>query len=138
MRIENRKKGATVMCASWVAIVIISTIYFILTGFDATLVIVLLTDTIMVVIGIPVYMGHIGILAGFNTMSEKELAEYNIPKITSFVGIFFVLTALVSFLATFIAFVISGPHDAFAVFFIVFLVMLLFTAIFPSSKRFKV
>ena len=137
MRIQGRKKGFRLICLLALAVVIITLVYTVAMEFSAFLFILLFISVLTILLGAFVYLGHVGILAGFNTMSEKELKEFNMQKVTSFVGIAFAATGLASFFTAFFTLYFFNGGLSFAMFIVVFMVMTLFTAFYPASKKFK-
>jgi len=61
--------------------------------------------------GLPIFMGHIFLLAGFNTMSSKERKKYDTEKICRFVGIGMFVMATVTFYAS-LALMMTGNESS--------------------------
>ena len=137
MRIQGREKGSKLICFLALVIVITTIVYTAAEGFSAFLVILLFAGVLTILLGAIVYLGHAGILAGFNTMSEKERKEYDMEKVTSFIGIGLAVTGFVPFFAAFFMMIAFDGGTSFAVFFLLFMVMILFVAFYPASKKFK-
>ena len=138
MRIQGREEGFRVMCLLWIVITIIAFFYSWTKGLQLYFILALSVSSLMILFGALVYLGHIGFLAGFNTMSEKELKEYDMNKVTSFVGISFAATGLVSFFTAFFTLYLFSEPLSFAIFAVVFMAMTFFSAFYPASKKFKV
>jgi len=85
-----------------------------------------------------VYLGHTEMLAGWNTMTFEKRSKYDYEKMTSFLGISWVVTAFVSFSASFVLLVTMDYMDAFVVFFVLYLALLLLSVICVNTKRFKI
>jgi len=138
MRIQGREKGSKIICLLAVVIVITASAYMIAEGFDTFILIITLVCMLMIFVGAIVYLGHVGILAGFNTMSEKELKEFNMEKVTSFAGWGLVAAGFIPFFTAFFTMILVDEGTSFAVFFLLFVIMILFIAFYPASKKFKV
>jgi hypothetical protein len=137
MRIQGREKGFRLICSLALAIVILTLVYTVAVEFSGFLFILLFMSVLTILLGAVVYLGHVGILAGFNTMSEKELKEFDMDKVTFFVGWGFAMTGLIPFFAALFAMFLIDGGASFAVFFLLFIIMLFFVAFYPASKKFK-
>jgi len=135
--IEGRKKGFWLMQLFW-AVVIAAIAYAYLSdeGFVYTL-IAAFTIGIFQLCGAFVYLGYVGMLAGYNTMSPEEQSKYDMVKMSSFLGIFWVMTAFISFSASFIAMITVGETAAFAVLMILLLAPLFISVFCVNTKKFK-
>ena len=143
MIIESRRKGALTMGAMWSAVPVSFCAYILMANPSYPGIVVLgmalFTSLIFLPIGVFVYLGRVGILAGFNTMSPSEIKEYNMEKISLFMGISFTLTAFISFFATLVALLlVADAGTAAGVFLLVIMVMVFSISIYASGKRFKV
>jgi hypothetical protein len=137
MRIQGREKGFRIICLLWMTIPITVLIQYLTDGENVAFIIASLAATLVIILGAFVYLGHFGILAGFNTMSEKELKEFDMEKVTSFVGMGFTATGLVPFFAALFVMEFADEGTSFAIFFLLFMIMTLFVAFYPASKKFK-
>ncbi|MCL2296199.1 MAG: DUF3784 domain-containing protein [Methanomassiliicoccaceae archaeon] len=128
MMYRERWKGALAMGLLWTVATFV-TYYFLLgdymNGFGLWT--ILFVSLLLLVCGLAVYLGGVMLLAGFNTMTREERAQYNIKEVTSFMGIFLVL---ISYLA-----LLMIIHF---VFFTVFIAAVLVMVIYVNvSKRFR-
>ena len=136
MLIEERKKGFIIMQSFWAMAVAITCAY-IFEEEGTFLLVFMLIIGVQQLIGSFVYLGYTGLLAGFNTMAPDEIGKYNMKKISSFIGISFVLMAFITFLISFLILITVSDKEAFAVLFILFFSSTLFCAFYSSTKRFK-
>ncbi|AIZ57158.1 hypothetical protein Mpt1_c12960 [Candidatus Methanoplasma termitum] len=136
MKIEGRKKNALIIGIMWIAAV---TIVALLTPrSEATLTLPFLWIPIcffLALMGFIIYFGHYGFLAGFNMMTEEELAVYDMDKITTFMGFSFITLSFILFL-TWPLVEIYGS-GAFTIMLVVFIFGVIVMAGFANSKRFK-
>ena len=91
---------------------------------------------LLMVLGLLVYLGSYMLLAGFNTMTEKERSAYDLEKVTSFTGASLVLLSYLFFLM-WPAIVLFDGMALFWVMFVVFICGTFFMIAFLNSKRFK-
>lgn len=138
MEIEGRRKGALLLTVIGLTVPVAAALYFLIEGLDTMMLIAMIMSLIITIVGVPVYLGHTILLAGFNTMSPGEREEYDMEMVTSFIGTAFVISGVASFFAMFITLLITSDGDlAFVIFFLIFLFSVLFTFFYPSAKRFK-
>ena len=138
MAIEGRKKGAGMMFLIWCTAPVSFLAYSAAHATDVFLVAVLLTSALIMGAGIAVYIGHVDLLAGFNTMDPKERAKYNIEKLSSFMGIWLVLMSFVMFFTAFIASIFMSELAAVMIFTAVIIVMAFFAVIHANGNNFRV
>ncbi|MCL2712869.1 MAG: DUF3784 domain-containing protein [Methanomassiliicoccaceae archaeon] len=136
MMIKGRKKGAGMMFLLWCAAPVTFLAYSIEHETEMFFLITLLTSALIMAAGIAIYLGHVNLLAGFNTMDPKERAKYNVEKLSSFMGIWLVLMAFVMFFTTFAASVFMSEFAVVIVFTAVITVMTFFAVIYANGKKF--
>ena len=136
MLIENRKKGATILCATWIIVPLTASLFF--SSVDVFLVVIVGgISAFLHMFGILAYLGYYEGFAGFNMASEEELEEYDMEKMTSFMGVSFFLTGHVMFFATLLA-ELKGGIGAFILAIVLVVVMLVAFSIYMAvSKRFR-
>ncbi|MCL2890263.1 MAG: DUF3784 domain-containing protein [Methanomassiliicoccaceae archaeon] len=135
--IEGREKGFRLMQLFWV-VVIAAAVYAYLS--DHGLVDVLgfaFMAGVLQLCGSFVYRGHVGMLAGYNTMSPEEQDKYDMVKMSSFLGICWVTASFVSYTASVIALYTIGWGAAFALLMILFLAPVFFSVFYVNTKKFK-
>ena len=135
--IEGREKGFRLMQLFWM-VVAAAAVHAYLS--DHGLIEVLsyaLTAGILLLCGSFVYRGHVGMLAGYNTMSPEEQNKYDMVKMSSFLGICWVTASFISFTGAVIALYTIGGGAAFAVLMILFLAPVFFSVFYVNTKKFK-
>jgi len=101
MVVKGRWKSALAMGLLW-AVVMAAALYYLDLGLDgSTLLILLFSSIFLMVLGLIIYMGGAMLLAGYNTMSKEQRAQYNVNEITSFMGALLVLLSIVAFFMVF-------------------------------------
>ncbi|MDR1404026.1 MAG: DUF3784 domain-containing protein [Candidatus Methanoplasma sp.] len=141
MIIEERKRETLVMCIAWMSVPIVFAVYVVTAdlSYNGTVILSLMvcSSCLLMAIGVLVYLGFTGLLAGFNTMSPDELRRYNMKKVSSFMGLAFVILAFVLFFGALPVYSLSGGEGAIAVFFVTLLGGVMFISAYMSGKRFK-
>jgi len=134
--IEGRRKGFRLMQLFWVFVAAVAA-YAYLTDLGLIYVsIAAFTAGIIQLCGSFVYRGHVGMLAGYNTMSPAEQNKYDMEKMSSFLGICWVTAAFVSFTASVIALYTIG-EVGFAVLLFLLLTPVFFSVFYINAKKFK-
>jgi hypothetical protein len=136
MMITGKRKNALEMGILWVAAVAVIAL---LTPKGEMTVIAWIwipITFIMAILGLVIYLGHYMFISGFNTMTEKELAVYDMDKITTFMGLSLVILSFIFFLIWPLMEIYG--FGAFAVMtIIIFIFGVILMAAYTNSKRFK-
>lgn len=138
MYIKGRGKNALIMSVVWIIIPVITAVYISSGPMDNELMILMLMCAMFHFLGVILYTGSYENFAGFNTMSKKEIEEYDIEKITSFLGISWVLGSYIFFFTLLIGFTIFSTSTAIVSSTILFVVIVISSSIYSGvGKRFK-
>ena len=86
--IKGRGKNALIMSIVWIIVPVITAVYISSGRIGNGLIILMLMCAMFHFLGIIVYTGSYEAMAGFNTMSDEEIKEYDMEKMTSFLGIY--------------------------------------------------
>jgi hypothetical protein len=134
MIIKGRWKGAFIMIVLWSIAVTVTALFFGDRIDEAMILISMLSSSFLLGIGMVIYLGEYMVLAGVNTMSEKERSQYNMDEITSFMGIILAIESFVIFVA------LACVWDVmyFVIGILVFLAILVVAIVYVNiSNRFK-
>ena len=99
--------------------------------------IVLCTSLFLILISILLDFGYLNVLAGFNTMDENELKEYNTEKISSFLEKWYAISTIILFVIFTIILIKISEFWAMLSFAILFVISLVVSGIIVSTKNFK-
>lgn len=138
MHIKGRGKNALIMSTVWIIVPAITAVYILSGRMDNELIILMLMCAIFHFLGVIVYTGSYEAMAGFNTMSDEEIKEYDIEKLTSFLGISWVLGSYIFFFTLLIGSTILSTSTAIVLSAILFVVIVISSSIYSGvGKRFK-
>ena len=136
MYIEGRGRNEVLLCAIWFIVPV--TTLLLQTEFDAFLAIMVICGAVFHVFGVLAYLGFYEGFAGFNTATDEELSHYDMNKMTAFMGVSFCIAGCMFSILTIILREYSGVLMAIFVGIIFLLVALISVSIYMSvSKRFK-
>ena len=99
--------------------------------------IVLCTSLFLILISILLDFGYLNVLAGFNTMDENELKEYNTEEICSFLEKWYAISTIILFVIFTITLIKISEFWAMLSFAILFVISLVVSGIIVSTKNFK-
>ncbi len=138
MYIKGRGKNALIMSIVWIIVPVITAVYISSGRIGNGLIILMLMCAMFHFLGIIVYTGSYEAMAGFNTMSDEEIKEYDMEKMTSFLGISWVLGSYTFFFTLLIGFTIFSTSTAIVLSTILFVVIVISSSIYSGvGKRFK-
>jgi hypothetical protein len=134
MIIKGRWKGAFIMIVLW-SVAVSVTMFLIQNGADDPMLwISLLSSSIILGMGLVVYLGEYKLLAGVNTMSEQERSQYNMDEIASFMGMILVIESFVLFATLAVLWEILFFIAGILVFFAILIIAIVYINI---NKKFK-
>ena len=134
--IESRKRGAIALCATWIIIPLASLLFF--SSSDIFLLVLIGgISAFLHMFGILAYLGYYEGFAGFNMVSEEELEEYDMEKMTAFMGISFFLTGHLMFFAAMLAELNGGTMMFILAIILVVAVLVVSSVYMAISKRFR-
>jgi hypothetical protein len=137
MSAGKRKNEATIMVALWCTIPLVALMYHTYLGTGFMLWFSVIYSGIFFFSGLPIFMGHAGLLAGFNTMDPKERNKYDIEKICRFFGIGMFVIAMATFYTALIL-MMMGNESLLILAIILLPVAGVIALIIPlNGKRFK-
>lgn len=138
MYIKGRGRNALIMSIVWIIVPIITAVYISSGRMGNELIIIMLIGAMIHFLGVIVYTGSYGAMAGFNTMSNEEIKEYNMEKITSFLGILFVIGSYMYFLILIICLEITDIGSSIVYSILTTLMIILTGSVYSGvGKRFK-
>lgn len=138
MHIKGRGKNALIMSIIWIIVPIITAVYISSGRVGNEMIILMLMCAMFHFLGVIVYTGSYEAMAGFNTMSKEEIKEYDLEKVTSFLGILFVIGSYVFFITLIIYLEITDIGSSIVYSILTILVIMLTGSIYSGvGKRFK-
>ncbi len=138
MHIKGRGRNALIMSVVWIIVPIITAVYISSGHVGNDLIVFMLIGAVFHFFGVILYTGSYENFAGFNTMSKEEIEEYNIERITSFLGISWVLGSYIYFFTLLIGLTMFSKLTAIMVSIILLVVIAISSSIYSGvGKRFK-
>lgn len=138
MYIKGRGRNALIMSIVWVIVPVITAVYISLGYAGNDLIVLVLVGVLFHFFGVILYTGSYENFAGFNTMSKEEIEEYDIEKITSFLGISWVLGSYIYFFTLLIGLSMFSKLTAIMVSIILLVVIVISSSVYSGvGKRFK-
>lgn len=138
MHIKGRGKNALIMSIVWIIVPIITAVYISSGRVGNEMIILMLMCAMFHFLGVIVYTGSYEAMAGFNTMSKEEIKEYDMEKVTSFLGISWVLGSYIFFFILLIGFTMFSISTAIVLSTILFTVIAILSSVYSGvGKRFK-
>ncbi len=138
MHIKGRGKNALIMSIVWIIVPIITAVYISSGRVGNEMIILMLMCAMFHFLGVILYTGSYEGFAGFNTMSKEEIKEYDLEKVTSFLGISWVLGSYIFFFILLIGFTMFSISTAIVLSTILFTVIAILSSVYSGvGKRFK-
>ena len=142
MHTETKKKKIRMMCALWGVVPAVFCIYVFAVGSPndgaaALFIAVMFISGIFMAWGAFIYLGHIGLLAGFNTMAPEELEKYDTEKVSAFMGMSLMVAAFALLFSSAVILLTINDVATIAVSFLIIALMVLFSAFYVFGERFK-
>ena len=142
MHTETRKKKIRMMCALWSIIPVAFCIYALVSDSPngiVALIAVMCICGLLMLMGVFVYLGYTGLLAGFNTMTPDELNRYDMEKVSEFMGLSIIVSTFIAFFSAVAVLMITDNAATASITSILILtVVILFSAFYVGfGERFK-
>ncbi|MDR0335255.1 MAG: DUF3784 domain-containing protein [Methanomassiliicoccaceae archaeon] len=94
----NRKREALFMLILWCTVPLVALLYDLPSvGTELLLWFSVVYSGIFFFCGLPIFMGHVHLLSGFNMMSPKERSRYDIDKVCRFTGLSMFVISMATF-----------------------------------------
>lgn len=140
MQIEGRGKKAAIISLVWMIVPLIVAIGINESLLDETWIILTIVCCIPHFLGAIIYTGSYEAFAGFNTSNEEELKEYDLVKMTSFLGLSWIAASYLFFAILLVGSIASWPIlYTLLGSILVLIVILTISGIYAGvGKRFKV
>lgn len=138
MYIKGRGKNALIMSIVWIIIPIITAAYILSGRMGNEMIILMLISAMFHFLGVIVYTGSYEAVAGFNTMSDEEIRGYDMKKLTSFLGISWVIGSYVYFFTLMVCLEVTNIGNSIVYSILITLAIILTSSIYSGvGKRFK-
>ena len=138
MYIKGRGKNALIISIVWIIIPIITAAYILSGRIGNEMIILMLISAMFHFLGVIVYTGSYEAVAGFNTMSDEEIRGYDMKKLTSFLGISWVIGSYVYFFTLMVCLEVTNIGNSIVYSILIILAIILTSSIYSGvGKRFK-